>query len=162
MLEKYEKILRRITGKLEMEMTRYFVERGLLPGDTGCVSLSDSLLASRLMQADVVLCALRLNTSASLRLAERLVGRPITHCPPMLIRWTTPTKHSRREGDDRRVTHVRRPEAVQRGRRRLLKCCMYDRISRAREGMDVHTLLARGLSRRDIRIALKRGYLRIA
>lgn len=162
MLKRYEKILRGIKGRLEIEMLRYFVERGLLPGDAGCSRLCDALLASRLMQADVVLCALRLNTSASLRLAEHLVGRPITRCPSMLMRWTTPIKHSRREGDDRRVTHVRRPEAVQRGRRRLLRCSLYDRIARARVGMDVHTLLARGLRRRDIRIALKRGYLRIA
>lgn len=162
MLEKYEKILRGITGRLEIEMLRYFVERGLLPGDAGFSSLRDALLASRLMQADVVLCALRLNTSASLRLAERLVGRPITRCPPMLMRWTSPVKHSRREGDDRRVTRVRRPEAAEKGRRRLLGCSLYDRISRARVGMDVHTLLARGLRRRDIRIALRRGYLRIA
>lgn len=162
MLERYEETLRRVSLKLETEMTRYFVERGLLPGDAGCDSFYDALEGARLMQADVVLCALRLNTAQSLRLAERLVGRPITHCPPMLMRWTTPTRHGRREGDDRRVTRVQRPEARQRGRRRLLACAMYDRLARVRVGMDVHTLLARGLRRRDILIAVRRGYLRIA
>jgi len=162
MLERYRHVISRVRPGLQIEMLRYFVERGLVPGDAPGHSFYDVLRRARLMQADVVLCALRINSTSSLALAERLVGKRIHVCPPMLIRWTSPVKASRREGDDRVVTHVRRPRPTEQGRTRLLSASMYDRMARAQKGMTVSTLLARGLRRRDIRIAVKRGYLKIA
>jgi hypothetical protein len=38
---------------------------------------------------------------------------------------------------------------------------MYDRLARARVGMSVSQLLGRGLTRRDLRIAIRRGWMTI-
>jgi len=142
------------------------VERGLVPGDVPGADFYDVLQQARLCQADLVLCCLRLDTDPSLRLAERLVGKPILRCPPMLIRWRGGSKLAVRQaklsGDDRIVTRVRRPQAKEKGRRRLLGAAMYDRLARARAGMSVACLLGRGLRRKDIRVGLRRGYLELS
>jgi hypothetical protein len=162
MLERYRDTLTRVRSDLRADMLRYLVERGLVPGDVPGDSFYDVLERARLCQADAVLCCLRLNTDRSLRLAERLVGKPILRCPPMLMRWQTPVRATRLGGDDRIVTRVRRPQAKERGRRRLLGAAMYDRLARARVGMSVTCLLGRGLRRKDLRIATKRGYLELS
>lgn len=161
MLERYRGTLSRVRLGLRQSMLTYFVETGLVPGDVPGANFYDCLERARLCQADVVLCALRINTSASLRLAEVLIGKRIVHCPPALGRYSPPAPRQP-TGDDRWVTRVRQPDARQWGRRRLLCCPMYDRVARARVGMSVSHLLSRGLRRRDIRIALRRGYLELS
>jgi hypothetical protein len=115
------------------------------------------------MQADIVLAALRVNTPASLRLAEALVGKKIVRCPPCLRGAKRRPPAARLEGDDRLVVRVREPQSTERtGKRRLLGSPLYERIARARVGMSVGSLLGRGLRRKDVRIAVKRGYVELS
>lgn len=159
MLERYARAIRRMDDETELGLRRYMAERGVLLYE------EDLLLAceqARLCQADVVLCLLRLNTRRSLRAAELLVGRPITHCPPMLaLRWQPPrlAAERQRSGDERRVVRVRKPKARERGRRRLLTCGMYERIALVTVGMTIRHAVLRGVRRRDLRVAVRRGYL---
>ena len=161
MLERYRATLTRAGGHLRVDLTRYMVENGLVQGDVPGSSFYDVLERANLMQADVVLAALRINTDASLRLAERLVGKRITRCPPCLRGGRRPTA-AKPTGDDRIVVKVRRPSAKERGRRRLLGSPLYDRLARVRVGMSVSQLVGRGLRRRDMRIALRRGYVELS
>lgn len=163
MQERYRETLLRARKGLQSEMLVYFVERGLVGGDVPGYSFYDVLERAGLCQADAVLCCLRLNTDRSLGLAEKLVGKRITRCPSALRGWHwKPHDTQKKEGDERTVTTVRRPEAREKGRRRLLRSPLYDRLSRARVGMSVSALVARGLRRRDLRIALRRGYLELS
>ena len=161
MLERYRETLARARGRLRVEIVRYMVEQGLVEGDVPGSSFYDVLEGAGLMQADVVLAALRINTHSSLRLAEALVGKRILRCPPCL-RGYKQAARAKREGDDRVVTRVRRPSAKERGRRRLLGSPLYDRIARAKVGMSVSHLIGRGLRRRDVRIAVRRGYVELS
>jgi hypothetical protein len=163
MQERYRGVLCRVRKNLQREMLTYFVERGLVEGDVPGESFWDTLEIAGLCQADAVLCCLRLNTDSSLRLAEKLIGKRITRCPPALSGWRwRPHETQRREGDERIVRSVRQPQAREMGRRRLLSSPLYDRLSRARPGMSVAALVSRGLRRRDLRIALRRGYLELS
>jgi hypothetical protein len=163
MQENYRRFLARVDRRLRAEMTRYFVECGMVPGDVPGDDLFDVVRRAGLCQADVVLCLLRINSRAALRLAERLVGRCITHCPPCLALFRGPLRVAPRRcaasPDDRRVVATSAPAAVdKRGRRRLLGSPMYARMARVRPGMTLSQVVSRGLTRRDIRIAVKRGY----
>jgi hypothetical protein len=164
MQENYRRFLARVDRRLRAEMTRYFVECGMVPGDVPGDNLFDVMSRAGLCQADVVLCLLRINSRAALRLAERLVGRCITHCPPCLALFRGPLRAPPRRSvvstpDDRRVAAVSAPVSVdQRGRRRLLGSPMYARMAQVRPGMTLAQAVSRGLTRRDIRIAVKRGY----
>lgn len=107
-------------------------------------------------QADLALCLLRINTRASLALTERLVGRKITRCPPQLREHQSPTRQPDqvREGDDRRIARVTR-----------VSCPWRPSCSSAREwrefrvGRSVRQLLARGVKRRHVRRALRKGWI---
>ena len=162
MLERHEKTVRAIEKTTRVQMISYFVSYGLLPGDVPGVSFFDTLQRARLCQADLVLCLLRLNTPRALRHAAKLVGRPITHCPPCLRQLgRRPRAVAAQLPDDRVVIRVRPPAPVERGKRRLLCSPMYDRLAKARVGATVAQLVARGITRRDLRIATRRGYLEI-
>lgn len=159
MLERYRGTLCRVQSNLRAQVTSYMVEHGLVRGDVPGDSFYEVLVQARLMQADLVLCALRLNTDQSLRLAEKLVGKRITRCPPCLRSGRSPSIGATKpSGDDRIVTAVSDPRIVSK-RRILPRSPMYDRIARARVGMSVASLIGRGLRRRDLRIATKRGYI---
>lgn len=164
MLEKWRGVIVRVDATLRRDITRYMVERGLMRGDVPGDSFYDCLERARLMQADVVLAALRLNSRRSLRLAERLVGRPITVCPPMLAMCKIPRmpKSQRRVGDERLVLRTRKPKRSDaRSKRRLLDSPVYQRIALIQEGMSVGACLARGVRRKDFRIAIRRGYVEV-
>lgn len=162
MLERYRSAISAVRPDLRLRMISYFVERGLLPGNVPGDGFYDCLERAKLCQADVVLCSLRLNTTASLRLAERLVGKRIVHCPPCLGGYLKPRKR-KATGGDRWVTRVREPEPRTRsGRRALLSAPMYARIARARVGMTLANLMGRGIRRKDLRVALRRGYLELS
>ena len=111
--------------------------------------------------ADVVLSLLRAGTPRTVRLAEALVGRPIQRLPPAVALARRPVAAvADRRGDDRLVTRWRRGEKPS-GRPMLLVCPIYERLSRIRVGMSVAQLLARGVRRKDIRTATRRGWLEI-
>lgn len=162
LLEKYRRRLSHVRVELQTRMIEYFVGEGLVHGDVPGETFYDVLEEAGLCQADVVLCALRVNSASSLRLAESLVGKKILRCPPCLGRWRDP-RRLRKQGDDRTVTVVRQPRRDERiGVRRLYSADLYERIGRARVGMSVRSLLGRGLKRRDIRIALHRQYMELS
>ena len=143
--------LRALSETDEQRLLRYMRGRGLLLGRVS--DLTESCVRARLCQADVVLALLRLELIAAV---EQIMGRPITRLPPSRSGATTP-----RSAPTCRVTRVRTPEAMEGGRRRLLCSPMYERLARARVGMSVETLLARGITRKDLRIAIKRKYLEV-
>lgn len=151
MLERHRETVESADVVTVVRVSRYF---GLRRAPGG--SLHDALNQRGLSQADLVLCLLRLNAPAALRLAERLVGRPITRCPSSLLlgwRWLRAERRNRRAGDDRLVTivYVPDPELV------LPGGGLARRLSEVRAGMSVAQLVARGLRRRDIRLAVRRG-----
>jgi hypothetical protein len=105
-------------------------------------------------QADLVLCLLRINAPESLRDAERLVGKQITHCPPCL-RWKPRPLPSDRTLDDRRVLSVRPdPVLAGSGRRGWLRCYHLFRV-----GLTVAQLRQRGVTRRDLRLVTRRQWV---
>lgn len=155
-IEDCARAMRKLTGEDDQRLRKYLLRRGMLAGRPG--ALHRACVRAGLCQADVVLALLRLEI---LGVAEEIVGRPITRCPPALALGYKAVGPSRRLPDERRVTEVRKPESEERGRRRLLSCDMYERIGRARVGMTVAALVARGVTRKDLRIALRRGYLSV-
>lgn len=163
MNERYRRAISRSEPRLKMQIMRYFFEQGIAPRTASHDTFFDWVADTGLCQADLVLCLLRMNSRPSLQLVERLIGRRITHCPPCLVLFRGPSAVPRRmvpsTPDDRRVLSVVEPSARDhRGRRRLLARPMYSRLAEVKPGMTLAQALGRGLTRRDIRIALKRGY----
>lgn len=146
---------------------------------TASEHLCETLDATGHGQADLVLCLLRLG---SLEYVAELVGRPITVCPPQLsiCRTPLPSTPRPRVGDDRRVVFSRsaaylrlmsrlladesvRPTALSRTSRKkiILSSPLYDRLEAVRVGSSVAQLLSRGVVRRDVAIATRRGWMRL-
>lgn len=155
-IEDCGRAMRKLTMEDDQRLRRYLLRRGMLAGRPG--ALHRACVRAGLCQADVVLALLRLEI---LNVAEEIVGRPITRCPPALLPGYRAAGPARRLPDERRVTEVRKPESEERGRRRLLACEMYERIGRARVGMTISALMARGVTRKDLRIAVRRGYVSV-
>lgn len=108
--------------------------------------LWQSLRDAEFCQADVVLALLRMNL---LRDAEALVGRPITHCPPAL-----------RSGS--RTPVLRAPDpviAIVYANPRAPGTEAHERYHHFRVGRTVAQARARGARRRDVRMALRRGWI---
>lgn len=162
-IEDCRDVIAGLDGATRATVTRYMVERGMLPGDVCQTGLHRAMVLSRLCQADVVLCLLRLNTARSLRAAELVVGRPITRCPSGLRLRREAERRLRLsvEADERleHVVSVTQPSARESGARRFLGAALYARLSVVRAGMTVSQMLARGVRRRDILLATRRGYL---
>jgi hypothetical protein len=163
MLRKYTRELKTMTEKTIQDATRYMIERGILPGDAWNYSFLSACLHARLCQADVVLCLLRIGTANAIQTVEALVGRPITHCPPALAlrRARIKVRVEVREGDERLIVKIRKPSLFEKGKRRLLNCAVYARLALVRVGMSINQIISRGVKRRDLKIALRRGYLSI-
>lgn len=140
-------------------------------------TLDAALDAAGRGQDDLVLCLLRMDTESALTYVERVMGKPVTRCPPQvaLCRPPPPPVARPRAGDDRRVVSLRSvnflrvmSQIVRPGSRALartgktrvaLDTPMYDRLGMVRVGLSVTQLLARGVTRRDLRIAERRGWL---
>lgn len=134
-----------------------------IPTRDDTVSLFDFLRDWHVGQCDVVLGLLRLGTPRSLRCAAAVMGRRITHCPPSLaqVRGPRPPAPRLATGDDRRVTWRMRHYEKLNGRKILPGTPIYARLERIRVGLSVRQLLARGLRRKDLRIASKRKWIRL-
>lgn len=139
---------RRAISRLSVELRHTILDYFKLPRVRD--HLADVLPSVGLGQADLVLCLLRVNTREARRLVERVVGKPILVCPPCL-------RHARRPPPPvlagPRVTYVG-PNLFGGGRR--------DRFAMLRPGMTVSQYISRGGNHRDLRVARKRGLLRIA
>lgn len=104
--------------------------------------------------ADLVLCLLRLNSATSISFAEELVGRPITHCPSFRLAWpTNGAARARVDASPRLVFVV--PENPRLGNTRAR-----ERFEHFRVGRTVSQLLLRGVTRRDIRRATRKGWVK--
>lgn len=118
----------------------------------GSGPLISELSRERLCHADIVLCLLRINTCRSRHLAESLVGRPITIGPSCCFRYPT-NRSSPLVRTQATISRVLEAVAVRR-RTRLHSCLPEFKVGRTRE-----QLLARGVSRGDIRRAVRRGII---
>lgn len=119
------------------------------------VPLYVSLRRRGLGQADLVVCLLRLNSRYSVHFAERLIGKPITRAPACLLRYRTnggPPRVLRQP----RVVWVAPTNPCQRQTDLRL------RFDHFQPGRTMEQLLVRGLSRRDIRTAVRRGWVQMS
>lgn len=123
-------------------------------------ALMPALLARGLGQADLVLCLLRLRdahrglrTAAEAHIAG-LVGHPIVVGPPCLSGYRARgTRHVARGPSDPRIAWVA-PENP-----RLPRTEAHMRWTEYRVGRTEAQLRARGITRRDFRKALRRGWI---
>lgn len=125
-------------------------------------ALMPALLGRGLGQADLVLCLLRLRDRHHLRMinvyVHLLVGRPILIGEPCLLRYATngrPTATRSPLAEDRRVIYVqpdnpRQPSTEAHGRWREFKV-----------GRSISQLRIRGVTKRDLRRAVRRGWVRL-
>lgn len=116
--------------------------------------LADVLGWYGLWQADLVLCLLRSPTREARRLVGTLIGHPITVCPPCLSgsRRRLPVKLF--VDGERRVTWV--------GKNLFAETSdMYRRFGMLRPGMLESEFKARGGRRKDLRVALRRGLIKM-
>lgn len=107
------------------------------------------------LRCDVILALLRLGRHSPQHRAEveRLMGRPITTCPPAVPPW--PPKPVARDN---------RPRVVKRA---MPNPCApsseaHRKFNTIRVGMTVDQLAARGITRRDVRVWGQRGWLEIS
>src|SRR5262249_43370662 len=107
-------------------------------------------------QAALVLCLLRINTHVTLRHAEALVGKPIEYCKPVYKWQAVPVNRAELPGDHRRVLYVEKHPELKSGRRSWLR-----RYHLLKPGLSIEQLLRRGVKRSDIRLAIKRGWIKV-
>jgi len=160
MLEKYRKGVAgvdRVTASLVLKQLRLSWRR------RGVDALFRTLDEAGHDQADLVLCLLRVNTREALRSAEKLVGKKITRCPPCLQRYrAVPLRDLRlrphdTSADERRVLSVVGEPTLRSGRKPWLR-----RWHLFQVGLSVSQLLRRGVTRRDLRLVTKRGWVRLS
>jgi hypothetical protein len=105
-----------------------------------------------LCHADIVLCLIRIGTKHARRIAESLIGKPITIGPA--CRFVYPSNRSSPlVKTQATIARVLENISVRR-RTRLFMCMPEFKVGRTRE-----QLLARGVSRGDIRRAVRRGII---
>jgi len=132
--------------------------------DTPRTPLYTVLTASLVMHIHVVMACLRLNTKRTLDLATALVGRPINVCKPDLARARLSpflAAAAAKTVDQRRVLAIKPRPGTGDTERRLLSTDLYRRLGLIRVGMTVEQLMVRGVTRRDLRLARARGWLKI-
>jgi hypothetical protein len=128
-----------------------------------CTTSQDTFHALHMhAQADVVLALLRVNKPETLRGAEKLVGRRIVRCPPALVRLASGNIKSSPgalDPDYRRVKYIQPTEMR---RDALPGTPLHAKLNRhCKPGVTVKSLLSRGLNRRDIRTAERKGWLEL-
>jgi hypothetical protein len=122
-------------------------------------------------QPDLVLQLLHMETTQARRCVEDIIGKPITVGPPSaLLKPSKPIPVYPRTGDDRRVLFVRSQAflkimaqiSASSKKGRVLTCTpIYERLGRIRRGLTIEQLLARGVRRKDLAFAQRRGWLQL-
>lgn len=116
-------------------------------------SLFDAAALAGLCQADLVLLLLQKNMVEA---AEHLVGRRIKRARKLKRRGAPPPRLG---PDDRRVRVLCRPSEFE-GAKRQLRTAIYVRLDLLlKDGQPLRRALARGVRRKDVQVALKRGYM---
>ena len=148
-LLQHRRALARVSPELRFHVFMYF---GLPPFER---NVCDVLHSHGYWQADLVLCLLRINGRESRALIAKLIGHPIVVCPPCL-------RHARRKPPATRLArHELRVTWVKTDAFDHLSGDLALRVSRLRPGMTLAQYRARGGRRRDIRVALARGLVRV-
>lgn len=132
---------------LAYKLRRYF--------NLGSGPLIVSLYRAGLGQADVVLALLKINSDCARRAVERLVGRPITVCPSCLLIYDY-NRSRPKLGSQPVITWVMRSPPL-RSSTKIAACYPEFRVGRTRE-----QLVCRGVSRGDIRRAVRRGWIKMS
>jgi hypothetical protein len=104
-------------------------------------------------QADLILSLLRINTRGSRLLIERILGRPIMQCQSVLLQWRSNGRPQVRRQP--RISHVvanpRKPNTD-----------AYRRFERSfKKHFTIEQCRSRGARQRDVRGALRRGWIRL-
>jgi hypothetical protein len=104
-------------------------------------------------QADLILSLLRLNTARSIALVERILGRPITHCPGVHLAWRVNGRPLARRSPVivAVVPNPRKPNTTAHVRFAHAFAC----------GRTLEQAMARGARKRDVRGALRRGWITV-
>jgi hypothetical protein len=126
-------------------------------------TLMSCLLRKQLGQADLVLALLRLrdqrlgNRHLLGAYVELLVGHPITVAPSCLLKYATNTSYPRvvRSKDDRKITYVAPANPRAPTTDAYLRWCEF------RVGRSLGQLYVRGVTKRDVRKAVRRGWIRV-
>lgn len=125
------------------------------------IALMPAMLARRLGQADLVLCLLRLRDQHwGMRHAfeahiTALIGHPICVGPACLQSYRTGPTRVVRSQDDRRITYVSPENPRQPNTEAHMRWCEY------RVGRTLGQLYVRGVSKRDVRRAVARGWIKV-
>ena len=149
-LSSHDAACRRVTQELRLRVLDYF-QLPLISGN-----LAVALDECGYWQADLVLCLLRINTREARLLVSRLVGHPIVVCPPCLSRRFAKAPPRRLARHEMKVTWTAEPSKLTAQPRGL-----GDRLRHLRPGMTLAQYRARGGRRRDLRVALARGLIRV-
>jgi hypothetical protein len=145
MQERYRPLVETLSATAAHELRRWFY----LKRDG---SLHDAAEMAGLCQADLVL---RLLEAGELQAAEHLIGRKITRGRPAQYRGLPPPKLG---PDDRRVLVLSRPSEFE-GAKRQLNTAIYVRMAALlKHGQPLRRAIARGVRRKDVTLAVKRGY----
>lgn len=153
MITKHAEVLARIgmDKPLAKELRAYFD----LPKRRVLVA---SLHEKGLGQADLVLFLLRVGTATARRHVEALVGKPILIGPPCLLIYRTngkPTVVGSEVPDDRKILWVCPTNP------RLTNTEAHLRWKIFRVGRSIAQVKARGATKRDVRRAIRKGWIRV-
>lgn len=106
-------------------------------------------------RADEVLHLVRLNTPEALRLAEAILGKPITRCPPCIPPWPPlPVRKASRVASKVSWKSSSNPHSP--------SSDAFARFNQVRVGMTTERLLLRGILHRDIRLWKKIGVIKFS
>ncbi len=148
MLHHYRRTLSRVSPDLRRNILAYFA----LPP---VVDPLDAVLGQRgYGQADLVLALLRVNSQEARRITERIIGHRITICPPCLQHARRPVPRASLSVNEHDHVVVKITENPFQGGRRA-------RFARLRAGMTYAQYVARGGVRRDLRVAVELGAIKI-
>lgn len=134
------------TPALEYRVRQYFA--------LGSGPFLVELKRAGLCHADIVLCLLRINTQRSREIVEALIQKPITVGPACRFVWP----------DNRQTPRVRRQPKItwvcsdvlpRRGTR------LYSRFPEFRVGRSLQQLQLRGITRGDVKRAIRGGFIKM-
>lgn len=115
------------------------------------------------MHVDLINTLLHLDTEVSRKIVSTLIGKPINVLRSFTARARLPalTLKLVRTDNQRRVLHIAPVLKQPDGGRTLTSTDLYRRLGLVKPGQTLQQAFARGVTRRDIRIAVKRGWMKI-
>lgn len=119
-------------------------------------AITPAMYQRGLGQADLVLALLRIEHPRAREFIEKLIGHPIVIGPSCLLMWRTngaPVVQRSVDPTDRKIAWVHPTNPRQPGTDAHMRWCQYQ------VGRTVGQLRTRGVRRRDIRLAARRGWI---